>query len=501
MTDYVFKTTPFKHQSDVFKSSRDRDAFALLMEQGTGKSKVTIDTTCWLYNTGKIDAVLIVAPNGVNRNWVINELPAHVPDYIQYAAAWYCSGPNKKEEESICRVKKHQGLKVIAMNIEAMATPKGVDFAKNFLLSYRTMLVVDESSTIKNPKAIRTKNLLKLSHLAKYRRILTGTPVTQGPLDVFTQFTFLDPHILRTQSYYAFRNRYAVLREMRNNGRAFQQVVGYCNLDELIDSISSHSFRVTKAECLDLPEKLYSKRYVQLSDEQRKIYDQLKKTVVAELDGMTMSAPLALTKLLRLQQVVGGFFVPDPDIVVSEAEDYAQGALPFNPDAPKGPQPIDATNPRVESLVSLLEETSGKVIIWARFRSEIAAISGRIRETFGGDSCVEYHGGIDNASRSDNVRRFQTDKACRYFVGHVQAGGKGLTLHAASTVVYFSNDFSLENRLQSEDRAHRIGQVNHVTYIDMVATDTLDEKIVTVLRSKKNIADLITGDEPISGWI
>ena len=501
MQDYVYKTKPFGHQHDIFNLSRDREYFALLWEQGTGKSKTTLDTACWLYNNGKISTVIIIAPNGVHRNWIINEVPAHVPDYIQYKAAWYSSTPSKKEADALVKTLKFDGLRVIAMNIEAFATIKGVGFLKDVLLTFPTMLVVDESSTIKNPKAIRTKHLLKLGKLAKYRRILTGTPVTQGPLDVFTQFCFLDQEILRTHSYYAFRNRYALLREVKTNGRSFMVITGYTNLDELIQIIEPHSSRVLKKDCLDLPEKLYTKRYVTLSDNQRKLYDQLKKEIVAEFNGMVMTTPLALTKLLRLQQIVGGFFVPDQQLILEDAdEESVQGTLGFENRRLK-PEPIDETNPRVESLLELLEETSGKVIIWARFRSEIGLIRKRLADKFGTESCVEYHGGVDNATRPVNIGRFQTDPTCRFFLSNVQTGGKGLTLTAASTVIYFSNDFSLENRLQSEDRAHRIGQVNNVTYIDFVAENTLDEKIVAVLRSKKNVADLVTGDEPIVDWL
>jgi len=223
-----------------------------------------------------------------------------------------------------------------------------------------------------------------------------------------------------------------------------------------------------------------------------------------------MSTALALTKLLRLQQIVGGFFVPDipPNFELEqEAWDITDDTIKqqyINKEAHQvivtKPEPIDEKNPRVESLIELLEETNGKVIIWARFRAEIEAICRAIAQAFDSRAAVEYHGGIGNEDRSNNIQRFQNEDDCRFFVGHVQAGGKGLTLHAATTVVYFSNDFSLENRLQSEDRAHRIGQKHNVTYIDFVAPNTLDEKVVETLRAKKSVADLITGDD-INNWI
>lgn len=504
MTDYVYRTKPFKHQETVFLSSRDKEYFALLMEQGTGKTKVTIDTAAWLYNTGKIDAMLVIAPNGVHSNWIINEVPVHLPDYIECHSAIYRSQMNKEEEKKLCKVLESSvGMKIVAINIEAIVTQKGVSFVKNFLINYRSLMVVDESSVIKNPKAQRTKNLLKLAIHAKYRRILTGTPVTQGPLDLYTQFSFLDQHILHTSSFYAFRNRYAIMKEMRTAGRSFMNVVGYTNLDELTKLIEPHSYRVTKSECLDLPEKLYSKRYVALSQNQEKLYRILKKDIVAEFGGMQMSAPLALTKLLRLQQIVGGFFQEDVPIEFEESVDEVTGELVLVPVeySRKPPVAIDKVNPRVESLIELLEETNGKVIIFARFRSEISAIVHRIKEIWKDPKIVvEYHGGIDNTVRQEAIDLFQTNDTTRFFVGNTATAGKGLTLTAANTVVFWSNDFSLENRLQASDRAHRIGQKNAVLYIDFVAQSTIDEKIVETLRSKKQIADLITGDN-IGDWL
>jgi len=494
MKDFVFKNKPFKHQKEVFDASRDKEAFALLMEMGTGKTFVTLNTGAWVYAQGNIDAILVVAPNGVHRMWC-DQVAEHMPDYVHAQAAWYSSQPNKKEEEQLCSVlKSATGLKVVAMNIEAFATKKGVDFAKKFLLSFRSMMVIDESSTIKSPKAIRTKNLLKLSIHAKYRRILTGTPVTQGPLDLFTQFSFLDSHILKCQSFYAFRNRYAIMREMKTAGRSFMVVQGYTNTDELQNLIAPHSYRVTKSDCLDLPEKLYTKRYVELSPTQRKLYNALKKDVLIEFNGKEMSAPSILNKIIRLQQIVGGFFVPDIEFDMNE-----EGEL-FSLSNKSTPEPIDKINPRIESLIELLEETSDKCIIWARFRAEIAAIRDAITRAFGARSAVEYHGGVGNEDRSSNISRFQTEDECRFFIGHVAAGGKGITLTAANTVIYYSNTFSLEDRLQSSDRAHRIGQTKSVLYIDMIAPNTLDEKIVTTLRSKKSVADLITGDN-VENWI
>lgn len=501
MIDYCYRTPPFQHQEDVFLSSRDKKYFALLMEQGTGKTKVIIDTACYLYGKGEIDLLLVVAPNGVHANWVINEIPAHAPEHYNVRSAIYRSQPNKKEAQQLCSVTNAEpgsGLKCVAMNVDAFTTTKGVEYAEKLLHSFRTMLVVDESSVIKNHSALRTKALLRLAKHAVYRRIMTGTPVTQGPLDVFTQFFFLDEYILRTQSFFAFRNMYAVMVEQKLPNAAFSsrkkntfmKVTGYKNLEKLQALIEPHSFRVTKRQCLDLPEKLYQKRYVDLSKDQLRLYSQLKRSIITEFKGKTTSAPMALIKLLRLQQIVGGFIQPDVEIVADD-----DTMLHREP-----PIAIDKINPRIESMIELLNEVSGKAIIFARFRCEIEAIRKRLCQEFGSTSIVDYHGGISNADRQMNVKAFQEDDNCRFFVANVMSAGKGLTLHAASTVIYYSNTFSGEDRWQSEDRAHRIGQRNNVTYVDIIAPGTLDEKIVDVLRSKKSLADIITGDEGID-WI
>lgn len=493
--DYIFKSKPFDHQKERFLKYRDKEFHGHFWEQGTGKSKMIIDNAAWLYNTGKLNMLVIVAPNGVHRNWILNEIPAHLPDYVPRKMAYYASNMNKKEQYNLDQTMKFRDLKIIAINVEAMVTEKCRKFLKELILMNDAMLVIDESTVIKNHKAIRTKSLLKVSHLAKYRRILTGTPVTQGPLDLFTQFSFLDDSILPTSSYFAFRARYAELKEIRLIGKKpFQKIVGYRNLEDLMKYIEPHCDRVTKKECLDLPDKLFQKHYVDLSDKQRRLYSDFKKELLVEFEGSFMSAPLALTKLLRLQQIVGGFFQADMVFEIDENGDpILHGTSP--------PVAIDEENPRVKAVVEVLENTVGKAIIWARFRTEIAAIVESLQENFGKDAVVEYHGGIKNTDRSENIRRFQEDDEVRFFVGNVQTGGRGLTLHAASTVIYYSNDFSLENRLQSEDRAHRIGQKNNVTYIDLIATGTLDEKVVGVLRDKKNVADLLTGDEPLSSWL
>ena len=371
-------------------------------------------------------------------------------------------------------------LRWFVVNVEGLSSARAYEACERFLQLHRCLMIVDESSRIKTPKARRTKNVIKLGQLAAYRRVMSGTPVTQGPLDLYTQFKFLDPGILGFSSFYAFRNRYAIM-----GGFNLKQVVGYANLEELVEIIEPYSYRKTKDECLDLPPKMWERLYVDLGKEQRVAYDQMKRDMVADHAGQKVSVTIVLTQMLRLQQIVGGFL---PIVTYNELTELEETHV----------EPIRGKNAKIIALMEFLEDLAetSKVIIWARFRAEIALIAETVDDHFGPDSWVEFHGGVKTGNRRTARQRFQDpDDPVRFFVGQTETGGLGITLTATDTVAYYSNSFRLESRLQSEDRAHRIGQDKTVTYVDLVARDTLDEKLLTALRSKKNLADLITGDD------
>ena len=463
--DFLFKTEPFEHQRKTFYLSRDQKVFALLMEQGTGKTKVVIDNSAYLYSKGEISALVVIAPNGVHRNW-IREVDTHLPDWCEHQITYYRSGMNKKEIEAFESVRSSKDcLKIFTFNVEAFTSPKAVHWMEKILLSNDVMLVVDESTRIKTPGAKRTKLITKFGKQVKYKRILTGTPITKNAADVYAQFKFLDTQILGYDSFYSFRNQYCVM-----GGFEQRQIIAYKNLDELSRNVEGHSFRVLKKDCLDLPPKIYQRHFVEMSERQKKMYNTMKKGFIAELEGNVIEAPEAITRLLRLQQILCGWFPTENERV----------------------QPIDEKNPRIEALKDVLEGIESKVIIWARFRADIRAI-----ERLLGDLAVSYHGGVDSDARELAIDRFQKDPAIRYFIGTPQAGGTGLTLTAAEYAIYYSNSFDLEQRLQSEDRCHRIGTKNNVTYIDIECQKSIDSKIIKALRDKKNIADIITKD-PIS---
>ena len=474
---YKFKTKPYAHQMTALEKSWNRENFAYFMEMGTGKTKVLIDNLAMLYDKGKVNGALIIAPKGVVGTWYNNELPTHLPNHIENITVLWKAAITKKQKESLDELfSEGEGLHILIMNVEAFSTTKGMDFANKFLSCHRTLMAIDESTTIKTPTAKRTKNILKLAESAIYRRIMTGSPVTKNPLDLYTQCDFLSPWLLNFTSYYAFRNRYAEMKTLHMHGRQIQVVNGFKNLGELSDKLKDFSYRVLKEDCLDLPDKIFIKRQIQLTPDQRKLYEQMKKEAIAILKGKQSTTVNTLTQLMRLQQITCGHFTAD------------DGAV----------QPI--ANNRITELMNVLEETEGKAIIWAHYQYDITAIIDAVTKEYGPGSIVDYYGLTPQEERQPNIKRFQDDPKCRFIVGTPSTGGYGITLTAANTVIYYSNGYDLEKRLQSEDRAHRIGQKKSVTYVDLMADDTVDEKIVQALRKKINIASEVLGEE-LRSWI
>jgi SNF2 family DNA or RNA helicase len=475
--NYKFKTKPYAHQMTALEKSWNRETYAYFMEMGTGKTKVLIDNLAMLYDKGKVNGALIVAPKGVVGTWYSNELPAHLPNHIENVTVLWQANITKKQQENLDTLfQEGEGLHILIMNVEAFSTTKGVDFAKKFLSCHNTLMAIDESTTIKTPTAKRTKNILTLAKEAKYRRIMTGSPVTKNPLDLYSQCEFLSPWSLDFSSYYAFRNRYAEMKTLHMHGRQIQVVNGFKNLGELSDKIKDFSYRVLKEDCLDLPDKIFIKRQITLSPDQRKLYDQMKKQALAILNGKQSTTVNALTQLMRLHQITCGHFTDDTG----------------------GTQPIE--NNRISELMDVLEDVENKAIIWAHYQYDINQIIKAVVKKYGPGSVVDYFGLTPKDERQDNIKRFQDDPKCRFFVGTPSTGGYGITLTAANTVIYYSNGYDLEKRLQSEDRAHRIGQKKPVTYVDINAEDTVDEKIVKALRKKINIASEVLGED-LRSWI
>jgi SNF2 family DNA or RNA helicase len=475
---YKFKTKPFAHQLKALEMSWDKKVFAYFMEMGTGKSKVLIDNMSMLYDKGLINGALIIAPKGVYKNWYDSEIPNHMPEHIERKMVLWESTINKsKEKELNVLFGSDHDFHILIMNVESLSTKKGKQFAYKFLSCHKSLMAIDESTTIKNPSAIRTKNIIGLGDKVSYKRILTGSPVTKSPLDLFTQCYFLDPWLLDHQSYYTFKTRYAITKQINVSGRMVQIVVGYRNLPELSEKLKPFSFRVLKDDCLDLPAKTFMKRTIQLSEEQSKVYKQMKEIALATLNGKLVTTHNVITQLMRLHQITCGHF---------KSDDGTTQTLKSN---------------RLDELMDVLSEMEGKAVIWAHYRYDIEVIVNAIKKEYGDKSVVTYYGDTSTDDRQKAIKLIQDPNSpVRFIVGTPQTGGYGITLTGASTMIYYSNGYDLEKRQQSEARIDRIGQEKPMTYIDIIAEGTVDEKIVKALRTKINIATEIMGEE-LKDWI
>jgi SNF2 family DNA or RNA helicase len=476
--DYKFKTKPYAHQITALEKSWNKEAFAYFMEMGTGKSKVLIDNISMLYDKGKINGALIVAPKGVYQNWFDLEIPNHMASHIEKDVVLWRALINQKQQSELNKLfESTEKLHILLMNVEAFSTDKGLKFAAKFLSCHNTLMAIDESTTIKNPEAKRTKAIVGLGKHAKYRRILTGSPITKSPLDLYKQCEFLDEGLLDFTSYYAFRTRYAVMKSANFGGRSVQVVVGYKNLSELSERLEKFSYRVLKEDCLDLPDYTFMKRIIQLSPEQQKIYYQMKQIALAQLDGKLMTTASVLVQLMRLHQITCGHFTADDGTIK------------------------DIKNERLTALMDILKEVENKAVIWAHYKHDIKAIIAAVEKEYGKDSYVTYYGETPFEQRQGNIKKMQDpNSSVRFLIGTPQTGGYGITLTEANTMIYYSNGYDLEKRTQSEARINRAGQKRKMTYIDIIAENTVDEKIVKALVKKMNIANEIM-NEDMKEWL
>ena len=467
---YNYKTNPFKHQRQALIEGAKPLNFAYFMEMGTGKTKVAIDNAAYLYQEKKIDFAFVIAPNSVYQNWK-KEIDFHCPE---------------KTNIYIWKVTKDKTFKLdtskltfVLMNVEALSHASGKKWLDYKLLKYgmKSMVILDESTSIKNLKASRTKAIIKLGKLAKYKRILTGSPITKSPLDLFSQCAFLDKKLLGYENYTVFKSRYAVMYSIERGGYNIQIPKYYVNLEELEYKLKNFSFRVRKKDCLDLPPKQYVQRMIELPEEQRKAYEQLKANALIILRDDEVSYNNKLTELLKLQQVANGFIKTNDSKIV----DFK-------------------TNAKLKELMSILEESEDKCIIWANYVHNIEMIKKKLGEVYGKDSVVSIYGKDSVDVRNKAVESFQSDDRCRFLVGNPTVGGYGLTLTAAKYVIYFSNSYNLEVRQQSEDRAHRYGQTSQVTYIDLIATDTIDEMVLHNLENKIELSAKTLGEQ-VQKWL
>jgi len=440
-------------------------SFALYWEMGLGKTKAIIDEFCGLRMKEKCDCVIVISDKGSYMNWANNELPKHLPTNIKCnVVAWTGSLTQKYQQQVSDAIhRREQVLPVFLFNTESFSGSKTLDIVLDIISRVCDCYVaLDEATSIKNPQAQRTKNLIKVgaNPLMKYSRIMTGTPITQSPLDVFSQYAFMGKGLLGYKDYWAFRARYAIIVTEYAGVRSYQKIVGFQNQDELTARMEVHCSRLTKKECLDLPEKIYITHYVEMTPQQIKAYDEVKKELITQLDEGTVTAPLAIVGLTKLRQICTG-------CVITDEGDTKQ--IPSD---------------RIPVLLRLLDETSGKVIIWCEYQADVEMIMDSLPK----GSAVSYYGETSDEDRAHALEAFVHDPEVRYFVGTPSTGGKSLTLIVATTVVYYSFGFNLEHYLQSQDRAHRIGQTSAVTYVHLVCRDRVDEKVLERLRAKEDLS-------------
>lgn len=475
---FKYKTKPYAHQEEALQKSFDKKNYAYFMEMGCGKSKVLLDNIYWLWENNEIDTAIIIAPKGVYMNWKNSEIPIHLRDDIDPDIYLWKANPTQNEKKKLAEgTTKRDKFRILLMNVESFVTKKAPLYLASFTHRSNFMVAIDESTTIKNIKAKRTKAIMKFGGGAKYKRILTGSPITQSPLDLFSQCAFLSTSLLGYDSYWSFQGKFAIVKQQQMGSHSFNQVVGFKNLEELTRKLQEFSHRTTKKEALDLPPKIYTTRLVELTSTQKAHYESMKKTSVVFLEeGGMVTAPEVMTRLLRLQQLLCGYLVSDDGEVVELA------------------------NNRLNVMMEVIEEMDGKVIIWSRFRHDIKKIKKELDKAYGSGAVVTYYGDTSQEDRDSAILRFQTDPGTRFFVSNTQTGGRGITLHAATNVIYYSNDFNFESRRQSEDRCHRIGQNESVLYVDLICPNTIDTHIVKTLLHKDKLAGKTLGEEVLE-WL
>lgn len=505
--DFEFVTNPYPHQREWFSLIKDLPYFALEWEMGLGKSKTVLDVCQWAYAKGDLDALLVVTLKDVHRKWIEKEVPAHLPKGFADAAFWNINVADRGMWTGTSRSRtpliKSKKFAVASVNFDVIHRKKGEEWAKRFLTQRKCLLVVDESHNMQSPDSATTKALHRLGKLADRKMILTGTLTGGSPLHAWAQYYFLDPRIVNNMKYWQFKSEYAIERDLPGityEGwevdpitkksvkvqKPVREITGFKNEDKLKQLLDPYRSRLLKVDCLDLPPKLYRMRSFEMSDSMRRAYVGMQQDFLTELSGgRTMTATMAITKMMRLQQIACGFTTPDDADPTSEA---IVG------------EALDAKNPRIEALMQELQKVSGKGIVWAYWRYSLREISFALREAYGDASVVEYHGGIAPELKARAQREFQ-DGNPRWFVGNPQSAGTGLDLYAAQDMFYYNNSHNLILRLQSEDRFHRIGQKGtSCTITDLECLGTIDRPQLRALKEKNDVASAISGDI-LKSWL
>ena len=464
---FPYPFDPMAHQVAAMKLAWHKPHFAWFHAMGTGKTASAIWLSDGRFRQDLIDAHLVICPTPIKQVWETEYTKCSV---VEHEILVLESATPMNVIHSFVK-KKSNKLKVFVVGVEALSAGKAFDWAKKFAVGHRCQVTLDEASKIKNATSNRSKRTAVIGAQSDFRLALTGSPITQGMQDLFGIFRFLHPSIIGCKSFVLFRNRYCVMGGFEN-----RSIKGYQNVDDLMDKVSPFCDMVTKEMALDLPPKVYIKRSIQPSPHQLDAIQQLKDMFEAEVEGDVLIASTVLERLTRYQQIIGGNF-------------------PFNiDDGEYDVKPMAGRNPKLDDMIGVIEDEipdTAKCIIWARFRPEIDQIAEKLRSRYGQDSVVEFHGGIPTEERKLAVKRFREDSTARFFISNQATGGMGLTLVEATYTFYFSNSFSYEDRIQSEDRNHRKGQTNSVTYIDFEMDHPYDKMILKAIKYKGGVAKFV----------
>lgn len=459
-TELKYTTTPYQHQIDALESAWGKDAFAYFLEQGTGKSKIVVDETVNLIERGLINCVVVLAPNGVHANWEEQFVTHGPPNYSKWHIQVYKSQSNEKarlrQEEHTRQIIQSGKVLVFLMNIESLSHDYATNYLHRILRARRsTYLCIDESHKIKTHSAKRTKMAIKLGELAKYRRIATGTEAEEGIHNLYSQMKFLDWKIVGFKFYTPFKNTFCIM-----GGYEMRQILGYRNQDLLAQKIAPYIFQKRKHECLDLPEKLYVTHHIDLTSEQETLYDRLENDLLTEVaEGVVVDTTHVLARMVKLQEVLCGHL---------HYEDK-MNKIPSNR----------------AKFVSEIVESAKKSIVFCRFVMDVQLVIEQL--AIDGMRAIGITG--ETKDRLEQINSWRADVGIKALVMTTSTGGTGLTLNESSNTIFYSNSYSSTDRLQAEDRNHRIGQSDHVTYHDIVVKGKLDSLILKMLKRKANMAD------------
>lgn len=505
---YRFRTEPFPHQLADFERSRDLPSWALFWETGCAKTKPTIDTGAYLFEAGRIDGILIVAPDIVHRGWVTRHMMAHMPERVleRCLAApdpddrntdlpgfiWNADKTNNKgfREDLAAFLKSSAGLAVLALTPGAIMTDLGGKTLKTFLTRRKCLLVVDEAHLFKSPGAKRTIRLRAAANHAAYRRVLTGTPIDRDPFDIYSQLAIADPELWKRHginNFEGFQAQFGVFEQRGKKdgegnfaplGRgSWMELASFRNLSQLKEIVASTSSRYLKRDVLDLPEKLYQVDEYSLNAEQQRVYGELQAEYVAELEGgATVTAELAIQRMTRFQQICSGYIPADDEADLR----------------PLGP------NVRLQALAKRIELLDGApAVIFAKYDVDIDQIRSLL-----GPNAVYFDGRTSSTEREAAIQAFQYKQTHRFFVGKAACAGAGHDLFRASHMIWYNNTYVMKDRIQGEDRIHRPGMGDTpATYSDICAIGTVDEHIISNLTRKREVAADVLGDGELPPWI